>query len=99
MNKLYPHIAMKHERKQENRSLVRQWLLAGKYLLCALFGTLLLASHWIRAIAHFVLVPYLWVPKNWQRSALSDVSEKLAHASVDLALFAIPIGIAIGFLW
>jgi len=91
---------MTKERTQANwRQFARQWYLAGKHLGRALVVTLMLACRSIRAVTHFALVPYSWIPRRWQRSPLSRASAQLAHATVDATLVVLPVGMAIGYLW
>jgi hypothetical protein len=95
----YTHFAMTNERTQDKVHCARQWYLAGKHLGRALAVTLIVTWKGIRKIAHFTLIPYLWVPSRWQRSPLSRTSAQVARVSVDAALVVFPIGMAVGMLW
>lgn len=91
---------MTNERRQlAFRDVVRPGYVAAAHSVRACLVLLLIGCWAIRRVVHFVLVPHVWKPTQWQRSPLSQASTQVAHAMVDAALVVgIPAAV-VGLIW
>lgn len=76
----------------------RLWL-TGAHIVRSIAIALVLLCLAVRAAAHFVIVPYQWIPARWDRSPLSRASLRLAHLAADAVLVVVPIALVLALVW